>query len=853
MKENPTRQPGDDTTRGVRAAASRFGTPELPRHHVPRPRGLDLLTRADAVPLVVVVAPAGTGKTSLVAEWVKSGGRSGDTAWVTFDGGDGALGARLGPGVFWNAVLRCLDDLGVAVGHDPGPAGSWLPSLAAAVVAGGRRLTLVLDDHHLASDEVMVDVELLLRLTAGRLRLVLVGRHPPALPLYRYRMTDAVLELGFAELAFDDAEAAALLAAVGTAPGRPEIHALNAHHHGWAAGLVLAGRGARTRSATAPAAPDLDVADYLRREVIDALPGALRRFVLGTCLPDEFDDALAEEVAGPGADDLLRAARAVAFALPSSREGHHTYPPVVRAVLRSLLVHGDPHRLREIRAATARWSRRRGAADDAVREFAAAGAWDELAETLANERLLVRLVLEGAGGSLAPSALRLRTARTTVSAAAVVRAAGHLAVSDPVGCADELARVPAHGAERGRAAVAAARSRLVGDAATALRSADAAARVLGGELSAHPAGALPMLVRQCRGVALLRHGAFELARAAFEDAADHGEVRALRADGLAHLALTGAVEGTLADAEAAAADALELAGEFDSALGGHATAHVALALVALDREEFIAVRRHLNAAQPVVEPLPRYLAHHVTAALDAAEGNSTSAANRLHAAAAEARGTDPWIADRLRIEAARGALLDGHPGLALHELDVLTRPSGAAAVLAAAAHARRGRAEDDTAAGRALAAVADGFPSVRDRVEALLVEADLRLNHHTSGRAEAAVDAALRLAAPHHLRLPFRHASPAVRALLAGRTRPRQRPAGESPGDEHVPVEALTAREREVLGHLTELLTTEEIAAAMFVSVNTVRTHVRGILRKLGVHRRYAAVRRARELGLLDR
>ena len=63
--------------------------------------------------------------------------------------------------------------------------------------------------------------------------------------------------------------------------------------------------------------------------------------------------------------------------------------------------------------------------------------------------------------------------------------------------------------------------------------------------------------------------------------------------------------------------------------------------------------------------------------------------------------------------------------------------------------------------------------------------------------------------------------------------------------------EPLTGKEREVLGHLAELLTTEEIAGAMFVSVNTVRTHVRNILRKLGVTRRNDAVRRARALGLL--
>jgi LuxR family maltose regulon positive regulatory protein len=64
-------------------------------------------------------------------------------------------------------------------------------------------------------------------------------------------------------------------------------------------------------------------------------------------------------------------------------------------------------------------------------------------------------------------------------------------------------------------------------------------------------------------------------------------------------------------------------------------------------------------------------------------------------------------------------------------------------------------------------------------------------------------------------------------------------------------LEPLTAKEKEVLGHLSELLTTQEIAATMFISVNTVRTHVASILRKLAVSRRNEAVRRARALSLI--
>jgi LuxR family transcriptional regulator, maltose regulon positive regulatory protein len=88
-------------------------------------------------------------------------------------------------------------------------------------------------------------------------------------------------------------------------------------------------------------------------------------------------------------------------------------------------------------------------------------------------------------------------------------------------------------------------------------------------------------------------------------------------------------------------------------------------------------------------------------------------------------------------------------------------------------------------------------------------------------------------------------ATAALPAGSAGRAGVEPRPAPS------VLIEPLTEKEREVLGHLAELLSTEEIAARMFVSVNTVRTHVRAILRKLAASRRNEAIRRARALQII--
>ena len=160
-----------------------------------------------------------------------------------------------------------------------------------------------------------------------------------------------------------------------------------------------------------------------------------------------------------------------------------------------------------------------------------------------------------------------------------------------------------------------------------------------------------------------------------------------------------------------------------------------------------------------------------------------------------------------------------------------------------------------------------------DEVELCLRATVRELHDGDERRAVTSLDQALRLAAPELLRRPFRQAPDSVRQLLGRHPELARRHgwlarAHAVPAATRVPrprrpvldgmqleepriLEPLTAKEHEVLGHLSELLTTEEIAAEMFISVNTVRTHVRNILRKLAASRRNEAVRRARELRII--
>jgi LuxR family maltose regulon positive regulatory protein len=159
-------------------------------------------------------------------------------------------------------------------------------------------------------------------------------------------------------------------------------------------------------------------------------------------------------------------------------------------------------------------------------------------------------------------------------------------------------------------------------------------------------------------------------------------------------------------------------------------------------------------------------------------------------------------------------------------------------------------------------------------VETLVQSATRYARAGADKQAVRELDRALRLAAPELSRRAFREAPEDIWRLLRQHDElharhawltdrqprtsahdqvPGRRDAGHvGPSDQPRRIyEPLTDKESEVLGHLSELLTTEEIAAVMFISVNTVRTHVRNILRKLAASRRNEAVRRARALRLI--
>jgi LuxR family maltose regulon positive regulatory protein len=313
------------------------------------------------------------------------------------------------------------------------------------------------------------------------------------------------------------------------------------------------------------------------------------------------------------------------------------------------------------------------------------------------------------------------------------------------------------------------------------------------------------------------------------------------------------------------------AGSPSRAAGATVAGQIARGWVSADTGDLALARRRsalLTGTEPQDPAVAAALAI-LRARVHRTSGDPASALRVLDAARQPRPGVrhPTWIAGRLAAETAATWTASGRPDLALRALTELGPAAGAEVAL------ELGRAELAAGTGSVSDSIADllrhaDLP-LGVRVEALLLRAVEALERGDTARARAAADRALRTAAPERLRRPFLEAPTRLRGFLrhhtditAGRAwldeaAPARPPLPVKPAPVEpqsapsVLIEPLTEKEQEVLVHLAELLSTEEIASQMFVSINTVRTHVRAILRKLAASRRNEAIRRARALQII--
>src|SRR5437016_11364989 len=231
--------------------ATKLHIPAARPGHVRRRALIDLLEAEDAARLVLVAAPPGSGKTTLMAGGAAAS-RSQAFAWLSLDAGDDD------PVQFWTGVIEALITVRPDVGAEalaaleaPGTSvrDSVLPPLIAALDAPGEPLVLVVDDYHLADDpQIHESVGYLLEHLPEGVRLALTTRSDPPFPLGRMRARGQLLEIRAADLRFSDREAAGLLnGALGLSLADEQIARLQLRTEGWAAGLQLAGLSLRGR------------------------------------------------------------------------------------------------------------------------------------------------------------------------------------------------------------------------------------------------------------------------------------------------------------------------------------------------------------------------------------------------------------------------------------------------------------------------------------------------------------------------------------------------------------------------------------------------------------------------------
>ncbi|MGH3170126.1 MAG: hypothetical protein ACRDN0_30110, partial [Trebonia sp.] len=369
------------------------------RGTVARPELLNRL--ADDVPakLVLVAAPAGWGKTSLLRDWCASGDGP-RTAWLSVDQADNDL-AR-----FWTGVIAALRTVYPGIGADslqvlraPGrkTPGSFLVPVINDLARLPERLTLVIDDFHLITTEAITEsFRFLVDHLPRTLGLIVATRSDPVvLSLARMRARGELAEFRADDLRFTEAETAQLLnGTLGLALPAEEVGALHRRTEGWAAGLYLAGLSLRGRQDQAPAAGGLagdltgelpgriadglasgltggsrPIVDYFAAEVLAGQPPRIRSFLMRTSVLGQFSGPLCDAVTGSsGSQELLEELERIQlFLVPLDiTRQWYRYHTLFAELLRRELDQSEPGLARLLHRRASAWHRQHGSVTDAV-------------------------------------------------------------------------------------------------------------------------------------------------------------------------------------------------------------------------------------------------------------------------------------------------------------------------------------------------------------------------------------------------------------------------------------------------------------------------------------------------------
>ncbi|XVQ08139.1 LuxR C-terminal-related transcriptional regulator [Spirillospora sp. CA-255316] len=874
--------------------ASKLAVPDVPDGAVARPRLGALLDSGVKGPITLLTAPAGWGKTALLAWWARSAERR--LGWLSLEPGDERR--------FWPCLWAALRTA------EPLSGGPSLTALAGTLTGLRAPVVLVLDGFHEIHDPaVMSGLQFLLRHAGARLRLVIATRADPGPWLARWRLGGAVTELDAADLSFTAEETADLLGRQGPAVPCDCAESLRERTEGWPAGLRLAAHAMRghpdpLRFADRLTGDHDGIARYLAAEVLATLPEEAVRALLAGSVVERLSGSLLDAlVGGSGGERVLAGLGDLSgFVVPlDDRRSWYRLHRLFGESLRAELGRRAAWRIPELHRRAAAWYEGRGLPRDALRHATAAPDWAGAADLLVrhwHELLLSPHDQEARTPAPQPPDAALRD----LPELALALAADRQSTGDLNGASGFLTTAGLHaralpGDRRRRLepmaeAVRLAQARLTGDVGAALSSAPRMLALLrrdedrddGRQAAAPPSRAGERARQRARAGTLLALGwarladgdlgAAKRALAGALTAAERAGAEDARPRILSRLAAVLALRGELRDAAQAARTALRLA-PCRPADPEAAHAYLALALVHHERDRIDDAGRYLDLAtlprgcpgeQPLIALTALVRAWVQLACCDLPHAHETLRAVR--------RDLGAWapprhLAHLLAAAEADLRIAHGDTGTAAALLASRTERPETAAPLAVVLACTRLRDGDPAGALRVIARSAGAARAVQQQAVRLrhrLLEA-LAADRLGDGRkASQALEAALGSACEEGFLRVFRGEGPPALHLLAGHLdsgtahRPfiaellRSPGTGAGPDGGRPPPDGgtpLTEREATVLRHLPGVLTTEEIAAELYVSVNTVKTHLRHIYRKLGATGRRDAVRKARAVRLL--
>ncbi|HEX4679029.1 MAG TPA: LuxR C-terminal-related transcriptional regulator [Gaiellaceae bacterium] len=862
--------------------------PKSPRSVVLRPRLFDLLDEgARESGLTLISGPPGSGKTLLLTSWLRERPSSAPIAWVPLREADRASFWRqvldaLHPLVDRDALLRKLD----APPDDASP--TFVEDFVRAADELERPLVLVIDDLHLASPAAIRALDRVLRAPPSELHLVVASRIDPALPLPVLRVAGDLAEIRARDLAFNELETQELFAGMNLELTEHELEIVLGRTEGWAAGLRLFALSMQTRADGRDiverfAVDERPASEFLMAEVLAIQPPEIRLFLLRTSIVDNLDGELANELSGrrDGARVLEQLYRDNVFVeRVGATEHRYRYHQLFGALLRAEASYELQEELASLHRRAAISLAARGRPGEALQHAADARQWDLVVALLCEHWSAVFALIRD---DRSQNDLFTALPPPDVAASPVLdafRALLRVASNDSRGQAallaearsrrdeipetsrpgfDALVRYTSALADRARGHSTEAREL----ATIGLERAAVEASSSDDEDGRRALGLATL------GVAQLWDGARDEARATLEEALDvarRTETTPAETDALAHLALIELDAGHLRRAARIARAALELARARPQSTPAGVVARLVLALVQYEWGDINEAGAALASADAVTRrtgDVPgRVLGAIACASVALSEGGESVDDALLRLAAIRRRTTVSTSALGPRVAALEARLLAktsrfDEANAALANTDI-TGGDGAVA-LARIQMAAGLPSEALVALGRRR----NALPYVE--IEASVTEAVARRSIGDTDGAAAALDLALELAENEVVRRPFIDAGSAIRDLLGAHLRRtnaqrwlaaelvarfEDRSAAEGIAPAEL-LEPLSDRESEVLHYLPTIMSNADIASELFVSVNTVKTHIKSIYRKLGATRRQDAVRRARHLRLL--